>query len=190
MSSAAARRQVSIAEYLAGEQAGEPKHQLIDGEVFAMGGGSPEHAALIASVGLALGTQLRGRPCRPYASELRVGVEGLITYPDWTVVCGPLERHPLDALTILNPTFLVEVLSDGTEAFDRGRKAERYRRIPSLREYLLVSQHQRHLEVFRRTERGWVLLEAGAGGRIELESIGCRLEVDEVYEGALGPLAL
>ena len=75
------------------------------------------------------------------------------------------------------------MLSDSTEAFDRGRKAEHYRRIPSLREYVLISQHEAHIEVVRRTERGWILLEAGKGGTVELESVGGVLVVDSIYEG-------
>ncbi len=185
MSNVAAKLKVTFAEYIAAENASDRKHQLVNGEVFDMGGGTPEHAALIASVGGELCAQLHGRPCRPYASELRVGVDDLVTYPDWSVVCGKLERHPEDAATILNPTVLVEVLSDSTEAYDRGEKAERYRRIPSLREYILVSQHRPHIELFRRTERGWTLLEAGKGQRLHLESIDCQLDVDAVYEGVL-----
>jgi Uma2 family endonuclease len=183
MSNLATRRQVAVAEYVAAEDTSEIKHQLIDGEVFDMTGGTPEHAALVLNVGAELRRHLRGRPCRPYGSELRIGVDDLITYPDCSVVCGKLERHPEDPNTILNPTVLVEVLSDSTERYDRGDKAERYRRIPSLREYVFVSQHRPHIELLRRTQLGWVLLEAGKGERLQLESIDCQLDVSSIYEG-------
>jgi Uma2 family endonuclease len=84
---------------------------------------------------------------------------------------------------ILNPTVIVEVLSDSTEALDRGRKAEHYRRLPSLTEYVLVDQHEPHIEAYRRTEQGWMLSEAGSGQNLRLESIVCTLDVDAIYEG-------
>jgi len=183
MTQPAARQPVTFAEYVELERTSEIKHQLVDGELFDMSGGTPEHAALILSVGSSLKNQLRGRPCRPFSSELRVRAGDLTTYPDCSVVCGPLERHPQDSSTILNPTLLVEVLSDSTEAFDRGRKFEQYRRIPSLREYVLVRQDEPHIEVYTREAQGWVLREAGRGEKIGLASIGCELDVDSVYEG-------
>jgi Uma2 family endonuclease len=190
MPTAAAKHTVTLAEYIAAETASRTKHQLIAGEVFDMSGGTPEHAAIIASVGVELGSQLRGRPCRLYASELRVGIDDLVTYPDASVVCGDLERHPDEPTIVLNPTVLVEVLSDTTEAYDRGEKAQRYRRIPSLREYVLVSQHRAHIELFRRTQEGWILVEAHEGERLRVESIDCWLDVDAVYDGILDRRAL
>lgn len=183
MTDAVPKMPVTFAQYVAAERTSEVKHQLVDGEVFDMSGGTPEHAALIAEVITALGSQLRGRPCRAYSSDLRIRVEGMVTYPDASVVCGRLERDPEDESTILNPTVIVEVLSDSTEAFDRGRKAEHYRKISSLREYVLVDQHEPHVEAYRRTEQGWMLSEAGRGGKLRLESIECALDVDAIYEG-------
>jgi len=183
MTQPAIRQPVTFAEYIEAERTSELKHQLIDGEVYAMSGGTPEHASVIAAVLRELGVQLRGRPCRPFSSDLRVRAGDLTTYPDCTVVCGPIDRDPEDSSTVRNPTLLVEVLSESTESFDRGRKFEQYRRIPSLCEYVLVSQGDPHIEVYTREERGWVLREAGAGEKIALASIGCELVVNEVYEG-------
>ena len=188
MTNAAAKMPVTFQQYIAAERTSDVKHELVDGEVFDMSGGTPEHAALIAAVTAAIHTQLRGRPCRAFSSDLRVRASDLTTYPDVTVVCGRLERDPDDDSTILNPTVLVEVLSDSTEAFDRGKKAENYRRIASLREYVFVSQHEPHIEVFRRTDQGWVLLEAQKGGRLRLESISCELDVDSIFEGVFEPV--
>ncbi len=179
----------TFAEYLQQERAGDTKHEMINGEIFAMAGGTPEHAELAVKVAAALSVQLQGR-CRVFSADLlvRVLATGLATYPDLTVVCGKLERDPEDANVVVNPVVLVEVLSDGTERYDRGEKFAHYRRIPSLREYVLVSQHEPRIEVFRRNEDGksWTLHVAEASESVQLGSIGCELAVDEVYANALG----
>jgi Uma2 family endonuclease len=109
-----------------------------------------------------------------------------MSYPDLSVVCGRMERDPEDKNAITNPTVIVEVLSDSTERHDRGPKFAHYRRLPSLREYVLVSQYEPRIEVFRRGEDGhWTLFEAEAGGRVQLTSIGCELVVDEIYANPL-----
>lgn len=183
MVSAALSIPVTFQQYVAAEQTSQVKHQLFAGEVFDMSGGTPEHAALILAVGGLLHAQLRERQCRAFSSDLRVRAGDLTTYPDVSVVCGPLERDPEDPNTVLNPTVIVEVLSDSTEAFDRGKKSERYRGLASLREYVVVSQHEPHIEVLRRTDEGWMLTEAKRGQTIRLASIGCELVVDEVFAG-------
>jgi Uma2 family endonuclease len=102
------------------------------------------------------------------------------------VVCGRLETDPDDASAIITTVLLVEVLSDSTEAYDRGEKFAHYRRIPSLREYVLVAQRGRRIEVVQRNDAGrWELYEAGAGEVVELASVGCSLAVDDVYRDPL-----
>jgi Uma2 family endonuclease len=186
MSSPAAKLKVSFADYVAAEVKSDRKHQLVDGEVFDLPGSSFVHSKLILAVGAELRAQLRGRPCSVFGSETRVRAHDLVTYPDCVVVCGDPQTDPEDPYTLLNPVLLVEVLSESTEAFDRGHKAEQYRRIPSLREYVLVSQHKAHLECFRRTEAGWSFHEVGAGQHLRLDSIDCELDVESVYLGVLG----
>ncbi|WP_437292333.1 Uma2 family endonuclease [Sorangium sp. So ce406] len=176
------------AEYLEQERASPTKHEFLNGETIAIAGGTPEHARLSASVGAELRAQLRGRPCAVYSSDLRVRVNatGLSTYPDVSVVCGRLERDLEDKDAALNPVVLVEILSDSTEAYDRGQKFAHYRLIPSLCEYVLVWQHEPRIEVFHRNEDGsWTLREARAGEGALLEAIGCTLLVDEVYRDPL-----
>jgi Uma2 family endonuclease len=188
MAEPARKPTVTFAEYLAQEKASETKHQLVGGEIFALAGGTIEHARLALKVGSALGAQLRDRPCELFSSDLRVRVAAtdLATYPDLSVVCGRIETDPADRNTLVNPIVLVEVLSDSTEAFDRGAKFAHYRRIPALREYVLVSQRDRRIEVFRRNaDESWMFFEAGAGQSVSLMSIDCRLSVDEVYANAL-----
>jgi Uma2 family endonuclease len=179
---------MSYADYVAAEATAAVRHEYLRGEVFAMAGGSPDHAALAANVTAALVSGLRGKPRRVFSSDLRVRVQetDLATYPDASVVCGTLECAPEDAHAIINPVVLVEVLSDSTEAYDRGDKAAHYRKIPSLREYLLVSQHRPRLELFRLSQVGhWELHEAGPGQTLELVSIGVQLPVDDIYRNPL-----
>ena len=188
MTHSARRHRYTYADYLTVEDGSQIRHEFLDGEIYAMAGGSPEHAALAVSVSSALLVQLRGRPCRVMSSDLRVRVlaTGLSTYPDVTVVCGPLERDPESRVTVVNPTVVVEVLSDSTEEYDRGEKLDHYRRIASLRECLLVSHRTRLIEVERRESDGsWTRHRAGAGEQIRLESIGCDLDVDDIYRGGL-----
>lgn len=131
---------------------------------------------------------LRGKPCRVYSSDLRIRIieTDLATYPDASVVCGRLETAPDDPNAALNPTLLVEVLSESTEAYDRGAKAAHYRRIPSLKEYVFVAQDEPRIEVYRRNDRGgWKLYEARSGAQLRLESVGVELDVDAVDENPL-----
>lgn len=173
------------AEYLAFERGSNARNEFFNGEIYAMAGGTPEHAKLSARVIRELGNQLRGKGCEPFSSDLRVRVAatGLASYPDVSVICGPTQSDPQDPNTILNPTVLVEVLSSSTEEYDRGAKFEHYRQIPALREYVLVSHRERLIEVFRRGTEEWIRTEARAGAAAALTSIHCELDVDAVYEG-------
>ncbi len=190
MSSAPIAR-MSHAEYLAFEASSEVRHEYLNGEIFAMSGGSPQHAALAMAIGAALGNALRDRPCRVLSSDARVRAKatGLSTYADVTVVCARMETDPDDPHGITNPVLVVEVLSPTTEAYDRGAKAAHYRRIPSLREYVLMSQDEPLIEVYRRNERGnWELVaEARRGEQATIEAGGAPivLDVDAIYRDPL-----
>jgi len=172
-------------EYLAYEEASNVKHEFLDGEIYAMAGGSPEHAALAVAIASSLSSQLNAKPCRVFSSDLRIRVAatGLATYPDVSVVCGPLQRATEWRDTVLNPTVLVEVLSDGTERYDRGEKFEHYKKIPSLKEYVLVSQKEALVELWSRAGDSWSRQESPAGDRLVLHSIQCELVVDDLYQG-------
>lgn len=184
---------VTHAEYLALEERSPTKHEWLDGVIYDMSGGTPDHAGLAAAVLGELRNQLRGKRCRVYTADLKVRVlaTGLSTYADVSVICGALEVDPDDKNAATNPVVLVEVLSDSSEAYDRGQKFGHYRRIPSLAEYVLVSQHSPKIEVFRKNEAGkWVLAEeASAGEMAPLLSVGCALSVDEVYADPLREIA-
>ncbi|MDI1443676.1 Uma2 family endonuclease [Polyangium sp. 6x1] len=188
----AARKLVTFAEYIAFEEKAETKHEYRNGEIVAMAGGTLEHASIAGNLAFLLGSQLRDRPCTVFSSDARVRVPatGLVTYPDLSVVCGKLERDPEHKHTMTNPIVLVEVLSPSTEAYDRGAKFHHYKQIPSLKEYVLVSSEQRLIEVFRRREDGsWSYHDTAEKGAAELTSIGCKLDLDDVYRNPLGESA-
>jgi Uma2 family endonuclease len=180
--------QMTYTEYVASEAASPVKREFIRGQVYAMAGGTPEHGALAAAIIREFGIALRGRPCRVYSSDLRVRIldTQMATYPDATVVCGRLETAPDDPNAAINPKLVVEVLSESTEAYDRGAKSAHYRRVASLQEYVLVAQDEPRIEVYRRSDDGgWLLHEARKGEQLELRSIGVMLDVSAVYENPL-----
>lgn len=193
MVSPAVKPYVSYAEYLALEEKSETKHEWLDGQIYdmealGMAGGKPEHAALAAAVVATLTNQLHGKRCRVYTSDLKVRIRAtsLSTYPDVSVVCGKLEVDPEDNLAAVNPVVLVEVLSPTSETYDRGAKFGHYRRIPTLRDYVMVNHHESRIEVYHRNDAGrWELYEAAAGQSVEIASIGCVLSVDEIYADPL-----
>ncbi len=184
------RRRLRPEEYLEAERRAERKSEYYAGEVFALAGASREHNLLVTNLVAGLATRLRGGPCEVYPSDMRVKVRasGLYTYPDVTVVCGEPELEDEHLDTLLNPTLLIEVLSASTERHDRGFKADHYRRLETLREYLLVPQEEPRIERYRRRgEREWLLTEfRGLEGVIELDSVGCSLEAAEVFERVFG----
>ena len=179
----------TYAEYLGFEASSNVKHEFLDGQIYAMAGGTPEHAALAAAVITLLGPQLLGGECRPYNSDLRVRTPtGLTTYPDVKVICGSREIDVADPLAVTNPALIVEVLSRSTEEYDSGDKFEHYKSIPSLREYVLVSHREHSVEVRSRGEDGW-RTAVFPEGAIAALSIGARLDVHELYDAAEEPSA-
>lgn len=184
------RRPETYAEYLEQERTSEIRHEFKNGQSVAMAGGTRQHARLAGKVIGALIAQLKGR-CEVFTSDGRVYVQALNEgfYPDASVVCGSEEVDPVDPDAIVNPIVLVEVLSPGTENEDRGSKFESYKHLPSLKEYVLVSQDEPRIEVFRRNaDASWQSTVAGASESAKLASIKCELWVDEVYaRGVVAP---
>jgi Uma2 family endonuclease len=184
----ASRLHMTHAEYCAFEREAAIRHEYIAGEVFAMAGGTLEHSLLAGKITQQLWNRLEGGPCRVFTSDARVRIEAVDAdvYPDLSVVCGPPQTTEADSHVLLNPILVVEVLSPSTEAYDRGLKASFYRRIPSLRVYLLVAQDRRQLELHvRDAEDRWVITEAGPGQRLRIEPLDLDLEVDAVYRDVL-----
>lgn len=181
---------MSYADYVALERAAEAKHEYVDGRVYAMAGGTPEHARLAQAIGGELRQALRGRPCATFSSDLRVKIvaTGRATYPDVTVVCGPLERAPDDDAAVSNLAVIVEVLSDTTETDDRSEKWAHYQRIPSLREFVLVSQKRARIEVYSRDPSSpdvWRYRDHGPGATVQLPSLDVTFALDDVYADPL-----
>ncbi len=178
---------VSFEEYIAIDAASDVKHEYIGGYVYAMAGGTPGHARIAMTIGGELRAQRVGRPCAVFSSDLRVRVleTGLATYPDVTVVCGKLEVDTADKNTATNPIVLVEVMSKSTEATDREHKYHDYRRIPSLRAYVLVSQEERIVILYTRGADGTWTLRDFQEGKVPLPAIDCSLSLDAVYADPL-----
>jgi Uma2 family endonuclease len=180
-------RHYTLEDYLSVEEMSAVRHEFLDGEIFAMAGGTPEHAALSAAAVVILGRRLEGRSCRPYSADLRIRVvaTGLATYADAAVICGDPIRDPASPTHVTNPIVIVEVLSKGTEAYDRGEKRVHYQQIASLREYVLVAQDRREIEVYARSTGGvWQRSVSRAAQNVELPSIAIQFAVDELYSAA------
>lgn len=175
---------MTIGEYLAFEETAAVRHEFLDGEIFAMGGGTRAHDFLSGALFAELRAALRGKPCAPASANLRVKSQrtGLYTYPDALVHCGP-EFEDGKQTTLLNPRVIFEVISPSSEAYDRGDKFRHYRSIPSIQEYVLVSSTARRIEVYARHGETWELSIREAGQELELASIGVRVSLDAVYEG-------
>jgi Uma2 family endonuclease len=178
----------TYSDYVALEMDSSSKHEFLDGEIYAMAGGSEEHSALAAATVHALVNAVGDLPCRVHTSDLRVYIEGigLATFPDASVICGPLQQHgPSPEATALNPIILVEVTSDSSEDYDTGTKLEAYRTISTLREYIVVSHRERRITVHARpTDGAWSSRVAISGGRIGVPSLEVELIVDEIYRNS------
>jgi len=177
-------------DYRVLEEHSPVKHEFLDGEIYAMAGGTPEHAALAMAVATALGKQLPGG-CRLFSSDLRVRVAEttLTTYPDLTVVCGAIARDAVDRLSVTNPSLIVEITSDGSEDYDRGDKQGHFLRIATLRAYVVVSHREPRIDLWSRGDDGtWIHSTATAGQAIDIPTPRCALSVDEVFRGVLPSL--
>jgi Uma2 family endonuclease len=174
------------AEYLRIERDAPHRSEYFAGVMFAMAGGSPRHILIKTNLVGELRSRLKGRPCTAYDSDLRfrVSASGLYTYADASVICGELEGDDADPNTVLSPTLIGEVLSDTTEAYDRGKKFDHYRNLASLKEYLLVWQDAPTVERFSRNpDDTWTLtVVTGLDGVVELPAIGVALSLAEVFD--------
>jgi Uma2 family endonuclease len=177
---------ISPEEYLGIERKSEIRSEYLNGEMFAMVGASREHNLIVANLTREITQQLKGKPCELYPTDMRVRIPatGLYTYPNVVVVCGePLfEDEHVD--TLLNPTLIIEVLSESTESYDRGKKFSHYQTVSALVEYLLVAQDEYRIEQFVKQPDGhWLYSDARSPeGSLELASIQCVLALKEVYD--------
>ncbi len=181
------KRHPTFNDWLDGERTSEDaRWEYVDGELFAMSGGSFEHNAIISNIVRDLGTQMKGRPCQVFGSGLKLRVQATEAgkYPDLMALCGEPQFYDDRRDLLLNPSLIGEVLSSSTEGYDRGDKFNLYRRIPSLCEYLLVAQHRVLVDVYTRGSGGrWILSSfEDAGDEVRFDSIDCTLSLAEVYD--------
>jgi Uma2 family endonuclease len=170
-------------EYFVWEEQQLERHELIDGQVSGMSGGTQNHSAIKLNTGILIKTHLRGSKCSVFNSDLKVNIldTSNYTYPDLSVTCDDRDRE--NALYITYPCLIVEVLSDSTEAYDRGKKFEKYRRNPNLVDYVLVSSDEMAIDIYHRNDAGdWLILSYRAGDRVELKSISLSLAIEQFYE--------
>jgi len=188
---ATALKRISEQEYLRREREAAYKSEYFQGEVFAMVGGSPNHSLIAANFVREAGNALKGKPCLVFTSDLRVRVDpsGLYTYPDASIVCGELQFADDQRDTLTNPTVIIEVLSESTEKYDRGRKANSYRQIASLQELVLVAQDRPHVERFtRQATVDWLFHEElDLEALFELPSMGFAIALAEIYRNVQFP---
>lgn len=190
------KKKLTIEEYLDWEKASEEKHEYYQGEIFlmsghgealAMSGASHRHNKVFSNLFVGLGIALKGKPCVPYGSDLRIYIPGntLFTYPDITIICGELIASEVDEDSFIQPTVIFEILSPSTKRYDRGEKFRLYRDIPSLREYILVDALSIHIEACRINAGGnWELEEyKSTEGELKLGSVNATVPVSEIYEG-------
>lgn len=182
----------TYADYVAVEKDSATKHEFLDGEIYAMAGGTEEHSALAVEVLSDLRNAAReigDLQCRVHSSDLRIYVEavGLATFPDGSVICGPLHQHAASPeATALNPTVLLEVTSHSSEEYDTVDKVSYYRTIPTLRDYIIVSHRERRITVHSRTDGGeWTARVGISGGRVAVQSLRTDLIVDQIYRASL-----
>ncbi len=157
-----AKKYVTAQEYLALEDAAEYKSEYYQGEIFAMAGGSVNHNQIVTNVISQLNQTHPRHKCRSFATEVKLWIEelDLFTYPDLMIICDRPQFYPGRADIILNPLIIIEVLSKATEAYDRGKKFQFYRSIPSFQEYILIDQYSVHVDQFYTDARNrWILTD-------------------------------
>jgi Uma2 family endonuclease len=177
-------------EYLEIERHSEIKHEYINGRMYVMSGASRYHIDISLNIVGALRTQMRGRPCKAWAMDMRVNTSptGRYMYPDVVAVCGEPHFEDSEVDTLLNPMVIVEVLSDSTETYDRSEKFDYYRPIESLREYVLVAQNNMRVDHYVLRDGEWMFSAfTAAGARLALPSIGCEISLGDIYEGVEFP---
>ncbi len=172
-------------QYLAMERRADHKSEYMDGRVFAMAGASRQHNQITFNLSVAMGIQLKKRPCVAYSSDMRVKVTqtGLYAYPDVVATCNEPQFEDSFLDTLLNPQVIIEVLSESTESYDRGSKFAHYRRLDSLQEYVLVAQNAMCVEHYARRREKWLLTEISLSrGELHLRSIGCTIPLTDIYD--------
>ncbi|OQY56297.1 MAG: hypothetical protein B6245_18550 [Desulfobacteraceae bacterium 4572_88] len=179
------KSRITPEEYLASERESEIKNEYVDGEIFAMAGASRDHNKISTNIVRALGNQLLEKPCSIFSSDMKVKIREIrkYTYPDIVIVCGNEEYDDENNDILLNPTVIIEILSDSTEAYDRGDKFSHYQLISTFSEYILASQYLCKAEKFsRQKDETWIYSKYDRlEDIITIESVNCELPLSEIY---------
>jgi len=179
------KRHFSVAEYLAMEKASQEKHEYFQGEIFSMAGASTNHNEIFTNFFLEIGIKLKGKPCRPYGSDLRTQIvaNGLFTYPDISIYCNDLSKSDVDDESFIEPTVIIEILSPSTKDYDRGHKFDLYKEIPTLKEYILIDSESVLVESFHLDEKqNWELFKyLQMEDSLKIISIGFEVALSDIY---------
>jgi Uma2 family endonuclease len=190
----------TVEQYLEMERSSEERHEYVDGYVYTMAGESPDHSRINVNLLTILNLQLRGKPCEAFSPNMKIRSgpffkeqktkKGMFSYADVSIVCGEPQFHDTFRDVLINPTVIIEILSESTGGFDRDEKFRRYRtHIPILQDYLLVSQTLPLIQVYSRQPDGWLMTEAlGLESSIRVPSIDCRLVLSDVYDRVVFPI--
>jgi len=178
-------RKWTLEEYLAYEDERGVRHEFIDGEIYAMSGGTNKHSLIGMNAIIAIGRRLDDKVCSVRGSDMLVKVSDIkYVYPDFSIVCGKPEFADDKETMLINPTLVAEVLSDSTSSYDQGQKANFYRSLPSVQAYLLIEQSRVHVQLYTRQPDSWIFQEfTSLEDVISLEAIGCELPLSEIYRG-------
>ncbi len=180
-----AEKYITPEEYLAIERLADYKSEYYDGELFAMAGGSKRHNAIAANVTGELRQKLKKKPCLVFNSDQKIYIEDyeLYTYPDVSLVCGKLDYDGPEPDVITNPILIVEVLSESTAGYDRGKKFEFYRSLSSFRHYILIDQERVFVEHFYKDQGKWIMtVFKSMEDALHLDDLECDLAVAEIYD--------
>ena len=176
---------ISVDDYLRSEERGEERHEYVNGVIYAMVGGTARHNMINGTISSLLRAHLRGSPCTVFMSDMKVRAGDVFYYPDVMVVC---EKVDPDSLYQTDPVLLIEILSKSTESKDRLEKLVAYQSMPSVKEYVLVSQDKVSIDIYRRYDDGWQMESLSYGDRIKLESIHYEDDAEAFYEDVLASL--
>ena len=181
------KSKLSVEEYLQFEKASRDKHEYFKGEIFAMAGAGARHNVIFSNFFISVGIQLKGKPCKPYGSDLRIHIpeNSLFTYPDISIICGEIIPSKVDADTAVQPTVIIEILSPSTRNYDQGIKFRLYREIPTLKEFITIDSESIGIEAYRINSQGnWELKDyRSIDETLTIPSVGLSLSLKEIYEG-------
>ena len=174
-----AERLMTIDEFLAWERGQPERCEFADGVVTMMTGGSLDHSTIASNLDRSLAEKLRGSGCRPFRGDAKVIANGAVRYPDLSVTCSPVSGHDD---VVPDPVLIIEVISPSTEHVDRGRKKRDYFATPSVRQYAIVAQDERLVDLYTRSDAGWINEVVADDGVLKLSAIGVELSLDAIYQ--------